>query len=472
MRPDGSRGNQNSLLSGEVPTAPPASTALATNGKTKNPLNQTPEPHHSPLIPESSPDCKIRSSVMQTEVSGSATGEGAHPENVTSTILCPGPPTEVSEIDLSLIPPPLDFSDQADSPSQPDKVNSLPPSARIPRKKPGATFDLEQIRQRASVKKTLVSPVANGPPSKSRPDVSPIVLTSSQVVASPPPEAAELKSPPVVAPKPKKLPHNIMVKAHQRTNSDGFLEHPVLAGSERTFLDPHKVRMEALRKLGLLKSSEEVQGPALSPKLPLKTKASWAGSSSPISPTAPNEPLPAPRGRSLTASAAALPSTPSTALPFQDPDIIAAPAAFSDHSEPSPSGNYAPPALVKQLTPPKVKSASLGRSDVGGGRHTADQIFSEASQGISSDQSLSEPHHNRSRPASLRSRKEVSSAQGEALTKDPESQKASPANAASHHPRDNHKLPRSQGISVLICPRSENEKDRREALKKLGLLRD
>uniref|UniRef100_A0A3Q0QRA7 Specifically androgen-regulated gene protein n=1 Tax=Amphilophus citrinellus TaxID=61819 RepID=A0A3Q0QRA7_AMPCI len=470
--------------------APPASTALAANGKTQHyALNQTSEPQHSPLIPESSTHCRNHSSVTPTEVSGLTKGEGAHPENVTSTIICPGPSTEASEIDLSLIPPPLDFRDKPDSPSQPDKINSPPPSVGISSKKPGTTFDLEQIRQRASVKKTLTSPVSDGSTSKPRLDLSPIVLTSSQVVASPPAEAAEPKSPPVVAPKPKSLPHNIVLNSHKRANSDG--------NSEKPFLDPHKVRMEALKKLGLLKSSDDVSGPALSPKLPLKAKTSWTASSPPISPAAPNEPpstqhcSPLPASvtvQSLTPAAAALPSTTSTALPLQDPDTIAAPAAFSDPIKPSPSENelsfkyvteatpLTPPAMVRQPTPPKVKSASLGRSDLGGSRYMAGQIFSEASQDISSSQSLSQQHNNRPRPTSLRSR--FSSAQGEvsgagpALTKDPASQKALPASTAFHHSRDGQKLPRSQGISVLICPRSENEEDRRVALKKLGLLRD
>lgn len=484
LTPDSSRSNQKSLFSGGVPTAPPASTALAANGKTQHyALNQISEPQHSPLIPESSAHCRSHSSVMHAEVSGLAKGEGVHPENVTSTIICPGPSTEASEIDLSLIPPPLDFRDKPDSP---DKANSPPPFVGISRKKPGTTFDLEQIRQRASVKKTLTSPVTNGSTSKPRPDLSPIVLTSSQVVASPPSESAEPKSPPAVAPKPKNLPHNIVLKSHKRANSDG--------NSEKPFLDPHKVRMEALKKLGLLKSNEEVSGPAPSPKLPLKAKASWAASSPPVSPAAPNEPPPTQHCSPLPASvtvqpltpaAAALPSTSSTALPLQDPDIIAAPAAFSDPIKPSPSENELsfkyvteaiPPAMVRQLTPPKVKSASLGRSDLGGSRYMAGQIFSEASQDISSSQSLSQQHNNRPRPTSLRSR--FSSAQGEvsgagpAITKDPASQKAVPANTAFHHSRDGQKLPRSQGISVLICPRSEKEEDRREALKKLGLLRD
>lgn len=496
--PNGSKRDQKSFLSDEVPTAPPASTALATEGKTQ--LNQISEPQVSPLIPESSTDTRIHSSAIQTEMSRSATNEDADPESVKSTIVCPGPSTGTSEIDLSVIPPPLNFRDEPDSPSQPVNVKDLTPSVGISRKKPGITFDLEQIRQRASVKKDLTSPVTKVPQIKPQPE-SLSLLTSSQIVAPASPESAEPKSPPVVAPKPKKLPPNIILKSHKMTNSDGNSAHPVLNSSEqRPFLDPHKVRMEALRKLGLLKSSEEEESiPNQSSKLPLKTRVSWAASSSsspPISPAAPNEP-PSSQSYNLPPASvtvqplnpgAILPSNTSTALTVLDPDILPAPADFSDPTELCPSENQ-PSAvkdatsltysgLVKQLTPPKVKSASLGRTEVGISRYTAGQDYGEASQGTSINQNLNQLRNHRPRPASLGSRKEFSSAQGEdleaepSITKEPASQKALPAHTALHHSRDTQKLPRSQGISVLICPRSENEEDRRGALKKLGLLRD
>lgn len=497
LMPNGSKSDQKSFLSDEVPTAPPASTALATEGKTQ--LNQISEPQDSPLIPESSTHTKILSSAMQTEMSSSATNEDADPESVKSTIVCPGSSTNTSETDLSVIPPPLNFRDEPDSPSQPVKVKDLTPSVGISRKKPGPTFDLEQIRQRASVKKNLTSPVTKEPQIKPPPDESLSLLTSSQIVAPSSPESAEPKSPPVVAPKPKKLPPNIILKSHKMTNSDGNSVHPALNSSEqRPFLDPHKVRMEALRKLGLLKSSEEESIPNQSSKLPLKARVSWAAPSSspPISPAAPNEP-PSSQSYNLPPASvtvqplnpgAILPSNTSTALTVLDPDILPAPADFSDPIELSPSENHPSavkdatsftyPGLVKQLTPPKGKSASLGRSEVGVSRYTAGQDFSEASQGTSINQNLNQLRNHRPRPASLGSRKEFSSAQAEGLeagpsiTKEPASQKALPAHTPFHHSRDTQKLPRSQGISVLICPRSENEEDRRGALKKLGLLRD
>lgn len=495
--PNGSKRDQKSFLSDEVPTAPPASTTLATEGKTL--LNQISEPQDSPLIPDSSTDTRIHSSAIQTEMSSSATNEDADPESVKSTIVCPGPSTDTSEIDLSVIPPPLNFRDEPDSPSQPVEVKDLTPSVGISRKKPGISFDLEQIRQRASVKKNLTSPVTKVPQIKPQPE-SLSLLTSSQIVAPASPESAEPKSPPVVAPKPKKLPPNIILKSHKMTNSDGNSAHPVLNSSEqRPFMDPHKVRMEALRKLGLLKSSEEESIPNQSSKLPPKTRVSWSASSSsspPISPAAPNEP-PSLQSYNIPSSSvtvqplnpgALLPSNTSTALTVLDPDILPAPADFSDLTELSPSENQ-PSAvkvatsltysgLVKQLTPPKGKSASLGRTEGGISRYTAGQDYSEASQGTSINQNLNELRNHRPRPASLGSRKEFSSAQGEGLeaepsiTKEPASQKALPAHTALHHSRDAQKLPRSQGISVLICPRSENEEDRRGALKKLGLLRD
>lgn len=410
-------------------------------------------------------------------------------------------PTQASEMDLSLIPPPSDFMDEPEPPPQPEKAKGLHLSSITSNNKPGATIDLELLRQRASTRGS--SPVTQEPPNK------PSELSLSGPHMSPPPEATEPRSPPAVAPKPKKLPANIILKSHKTAPSDGSPGHSVPTSSDRLLLDPQRVHIEALRKLGLLKSDEADSGPVLSPKLSPQTRRSWAAPSSPVSPAAPHTPpltpsytrlsSPSPPSIPPPSPAAVSQPGPSTPPAVQPPHIVPAPAAFSDPDGPLLSENElsaakdvsgatvnvqvntpprTPPSLIKQLTPPKdkgFKSTTLERSGPGLSNYLAGKDSSEAVQDASEKLSPSLRRNTRPRPASLGSGKEFSSTHGEgsqvghATGKEPDLRRSLPA---FQHSRDSQKLPRSQGISVLICPRSENGDGRREALKRLGLLRD
>ncbi|XP_070766671.1 specifically androgen-regulated gene protein isoform X2 [Enoplosus armatus] len=495
-------------------------------------LNQTSEPQFSPanttdleasvnLLTQPKPpvneSVEIPPSATKTEVLCLSKDEDGKLKIVSSAELFPGQSTKASEIDLGLIPPPSDFMDEPGPPPQPEKARDLPPSAGIPNKKPGANIDLEQLCQRATAKRTSASsPVNQEPPNEppnehpnKPPELSPLAVSSGSQIY-PPPEAAEPRSPPAVAPKPKKLPANIILKSHKAAVADGNPGHSVPTSSDRLLLDPQRIRIEALRKLGLLKSDEADSGPALSPKLSPKTRRSWAAPPSPISPAAPHTPpstpsytrvnSPPPAPVPLQSAAAVSQSGTSTPPAVQTPEILPVPAAFSDSNRSLLSDNelsavkgvseatvnvqaitppLTPPALVKHLTPPKVigvKSASLERSCLGLSSYMASQDSDEASQGVIGKNNPRQMRNNRPRPASLGSGKEFSNAQGErhgqasqATSKEPDSRRSLPA---FQHSADSQKLPRSQGISVLICPRSGNGDDRREALKRLGLLRD
>ncbi len=472
-------------------------------------LNQTSEPQSSPASAANTTDPQTSVNLTTTPKPPVAT----QPEvlcvskDEDGNLKIVSQSTKASETDLGLIPPPSDFMDEPSPLPQPEKVKRLPPSAGISNNKPGATVDLEQLRQRASAKTSVSSPVTQEPPNKP-PEFSPSAI-SSGTQSSLPPEAAEPRSPPAVAPKPKKLPANIILKSHKAAVADGNSGHSVPTSSDRLLLDPQRVRIEALRKLGLLKGDEAESGPALSPKLSPKTRKSWATPPSPVSPAAPHTPpwtpsytrvsSPPPASVPLQSPAAASPSGTSTAPAVEPPEILPAPAAFSDSDGPLLSDNelsaakdvlgatvnaqvntppLTPPALVKHLTPPKVigvKSATLERSGLGLSSYMASQDFDEAGQGVHGKHSPSHLRNSRPRPASLGSGKEFSSVQGDgaqvgrAASKEPDSRRSLPA---SQHSRDSQKLPRSQGISVLICPRAENGDNRREALKRLGLLRD
>ncbi|KAM7411596.1 hypothetical protein PAMA_021538 [Pampus argenteus] len=513
VKSDESAGDQKSFLTplAYLP-AEPDSRAITVKDKAElHARSQTSEPQSTAasssinLMTQLKPQVteSVSSPATQTEVMGSSTDGPGNPTRVAT-----GQSTKASGIDLGLIPPPSDFMDEPDSPLQPEREKHLPPFAGTSNNRPALSIDLEHLRQKPSAKSPSVStPVTQEPPNNLPAEEPATASLGSPVASGPPlsirPEAAEPRSPPAVAPKPKKLPANIILKSHKASvaGSDGNLVHSVPASSDRQLLDPQRVHIEALRKLGLLKSNEAESGPALSPKFSPKTQRSWTAPPSPISPAAPHTPLAAPSYshvnstlpasvpvQSLTPAAVAPPSSSS----FAAPDILPAPAAFSDEYLSSDTQLSAvkdvlvttvvqtktPPFLVKQLTPPKktgVKSATLERSGMGLSSYMATQESIEVDQGTGGAQSLSQLRNNRPRPASLGSRNEFSSSQGEGVhptSKDSDTRRSLPVHTAFHTAGESQKLPRSQGISVLISPRAENGENRREALRKLGLLRD
>lgn len=99
--------------------------------------------------------------------------------------------------------------------------------------------------------------------------------------------------------------------------------------------------------------------------------------------------------------------------------------------------------------------------------YIASQASGEGDHGARADLSPRLLHKTRSRPASLGSGKDFTQVDGSPL----DTMRSLPMATASGSSGD-QKRPRSSGISVLICPRANNVEDRREALKKLGLLRN
>lgn len=344
--------------------------------------------------------------------------------------------TQNSENDLSLIPPPSDFMDE---PGPPDKTKDPPPSAGISNKKP---VDLELLRQRASMKVTQES-------EKELPEQSSFPVSTSPLL-SPSPEATEPKSPPVVAPKPKKLPANIILRSHKAAPApESFAGHSSPTSSERLLMDPQKVRLEALRKLGLLKSDEVDAGPMLSPKHSPQSRRSWAAPPSPVSPASHTPPTTPSHTHSPSSVALQSPG-PVSPLVHSKPSavkslhVVPAPAAFRD-----PDGRKEVPPVkdASACSPPIDQCAMSSNPEPSGpGRDLTEESGKELSAACGAPSTV-----------------------GHAASKEAESRRPPPAH---QHSGDSQKLPRSQGISVLICPRSENEDERRDALKKLGLVRD
>ncbi|KAK1898850.1 Specifically androgen-regulated protein [Dissostichus eleginoides] len=465
--------------------------ALTNGDKAGHHILQTPEPASSPAFDRKDLNTSMN---LMTQLNPpdieSVTDSNIHSELCISTdedgklkivpgdSLSPGPSTGAPETDAGVIPPPSAFMDEPFKPPQPQKVNYLPPPEGIHNHQPAGTVDLEELRQRATEKRSSQRSPVNKEPPNSPPELSLPAVSSGPPL---PPEAAEPRSPPAVAPRPKKLPSNIILKSH-KTGYDGSSGASVSTNSDRHLSDPQRVRIEALRKLGLL-PAEADSGPGLSPLLSPRTRKSWAAPPSPntppLTPSYIRVHSPSPASAPLQSPAAEPTAAPSTAA-----EVLPVPAAFSDSLEPPLSDNIlsavntpprTPPALVKHLTPPKAfKSASLERSLPGLSSYMASQESNKAG----GDQSPSQLRNNRPRPASLGSGKEFIGAQGNGLhpgrliSKEPDLRRSLQAHNAFQHTGSSQKLPRSQGISVLICPRSENEEDRRDALKKLGLIRD
>ncbi|XP_035594522.1 specifically androgen-regulated gene protein-like isoform X2 [Oncorhynchus keta] len=373
-----------------------------------------------------------------------------------------------SELDLKLIPPPSDFrDDELEEKSDPP----VPAELRGP-----LTYnELEQLRRQVSMKRAApASPGAqDAPPSKPCVDlpVSAQALPSpSDVLPTPIPEALEPKSRPAVAPKPKRLPSNIILKSHKLDS------HPSPSPIDRSMIDPQKVRREALRKLGLLKTEDGDSGPVVSSK----SRKSWASPPSHSLVTTQTKapakiPTPAPVPAITLTPVPAITLTPVPA-PALTPALVPAPvsatipappttpapvpAQFSDNAKtlPSPATLPSPP---KHIPPPiGVKSATLERSGKGLSSYVASNASLRANQGPKVALSPGNLRNSRPRPASLGTGKDFVNVQGEASHPQPV------------HGESHNKLPRSHGISVLICPNSKSGEDRREALKKLGLLGD
>lgn len=378
---------------------------------------------------EASAACEVGPSPYKPKMLYLSKDEGGHLKIVSTG----GQKGQTSEMDLRLIPPPSDFMDEPGAPSVPYKTKDAPPAAGISNNKP---VDLELLRQRASMKVTQES--QKQPPEQSS------LPGSTSPLPSPSPEATEPKTPPAVAPKPKKLPANIILKSHKAAPApDSISGHLVPSSSERLLMDPQKVRMEALRKLGLLKSDEVDTGPVLSPKHSPQTRRSWAAPSSPVSPAF-NTPPTTPK------------HTHSPPYPLQSPGPVSPlvlskpPTVESLHIVPAPAAFRDPDGLSDGVSPVKdasVYSPSNDECAVSGNPEPSGQDASEE----------------------LPAAPGASSTVGHAASKEADSRRPPPAGLQSG---DSQKLPRSQGISVLICPRSDKEDERRGALKRLGLLRD
>ncbi|KAK2885282.1 hypothetical protein QQF64_021395 [Cirrhinus molitorella] len=356
-----------------------------------------------------------------------------------------------SEVPLDFIPPPSDFMDKPaekvslapvyDEP--PEWVPELPVSGgsikptemtKSDPETPSGPLshnDIESLRKKASMKKA--------------PHLTPLMLGNHSTLDKPmtpspssehvPKDYGDSKSPPVVAPKPKKLPPNIILNSHKDTGAT----HSLLPQAERPQIDPQKVRMEALKKLGLLKNEEVDAGHGVSPSHSPTFKAKTR----PQALCVPSEPVQEP----YRLSESPVPG---------DVQLLADTLKHQDLKTREGS-------LKRQPTRSyEIKTASLERTRSRKIEPPPQTTIPDRTQVELSPGQL---RKSRDRPPSVGSAKDFGIGQ-----QVEDSSKS--LNAAAVQPgNDGQKLPRS-GISVMISPHGKNGENRREALKKLGLLRD
>ncbi|XP_077074712.1 specifically androgen-regulated gene protein [Siphateles boraxobius] len=460
-----------------------------------------------------------------------------------------------SGVPLEFIPPPTDFMDEpmkkislTYSPLPPPAFDGPPEwIPELPKMEPhvsgGSIIPTEVTKSRSADPETSRGPLSHNEienlhkkaSMKKASHLTPITIAqhpvadkpitpspSSEHVPAVPKESGDPKSPPAVAPKPKKLPSNIIFKSHKDSGST----HSLLLQSERTQMDPQKIRMEALKKLGLLKNEEVETGPSVSPCQSPKFKAKPR----PQSP-APVEPVqeisrlsesPVPGDMQLRVDTlkhqdaktreGSLKKQPvrsyeikSASLERTGPGMVIEPASqMKDpdrtHVELSPGQlrktQVRTPSVSRLSESPvpgdqqlrvdtlkhqdaktregslnkqpvrsyEIKSASLERTGPG-------MVIEHVSQ-----MKIPDRTHVGLSPAQLRKTQprtpSVGSAKDFGISHQADDSTKSLQAAAVQPGNDAQKLPRSNGISVMISPHGQNGENRREALKKLGLLRD
>ncbi|TSL61131.1 hypothetical protein Baya_6402 [Bagarius yarrelli] len=393
-----------------------------------------------------------------------------------------------SDLPLVLLPPPSDFMDE---PMPLPPVHSLPggqnkpqisqpasqfPSQPCPSEKTPITSppgfdghirtnnpltsmstsprgqlspnDLDKLRKKASMKKAPeMVPVV---PVKSAHNVSPQTNSSTfgpDYSAATGVEYEEAKSPPSVAPKPKKLPSGIVLKTHK----DSTPGHSLVSPGDRMISNQKKVHLEALKKLGLLKTAEIDKG--LCPNPQNKT-----------SPHSPSNTLPSVASitEHTTSPVRLAPKHHAVVRTQDEPDF----SYLSIQPEKGERENLLP-TRTPSPKPFEMKSASVERSGVGLKSLTLENASRFRSQEESVENTPVSFGHQRVCEESLKGIG-VKVIPPE-LNKEPELRRSLPIPVPSQPKTESQKAIRSHGISVIISPQNTDGEDRRQALRRLGL---
>uniref|UniRef100_A0A8C8Z7S4 Chromosome 1 open reading frame 116 n=1 Tax=Prolemur simus TaxID=1328070 RepID=A0A8C8Z7S4_PROSS len=401
------------------------------------------------------------------------------------------PPGAALDLDRVLIPPPEAFRD-----TQPERCrdDSLPAGpgqqSHTPQlHTPANPQKREQILSEAMSQKAKQKDSEGGP---RQPGPPPAVLSQSARAEDAPPSSGEdphARLPPLTAPKPRKLPPNIVLKSSRssfHSDPQNWLSRHAEAASgdsgpvSSSVQEQRKARREALEKLGLPQDQDE-------PGLHLKHTSSVRLKETPPAPALAQGPSPV----QAPAPAPAQGSSPSTVLiPAQETPpgnaaaaksvpipIPKAPRANSPLTQPKPdSALTLQQSSIPGLRQMNFKSKTLERSGVGLSSYLSAEkdVSPQTSTSLEKASVLDKVspsvlRNSRPRPASLGTGKDFAAIQVGKLA-DLEQEQSSKHLFYQGQSRD--KLPRPLCVSVKISPKGDPGEHRREALKKLGLLKE
>nr|XP_012314708.1 specifically androgen-regulated gene protein isoform X3 [Aotus nancymaae] len=302
---------------------------------------------------------------------------------------------------------------------------------------------------------------------------------------------------PLTAPKPRKLPPNIVLKSSRSSfHSDPqhwLSRHTEAAPGDSGLVssslqEQRKARREALEKLGLPQDQDEPGLHLSKPTSSIRLKETRVQHPSPAPAQASAAILAA--GKPLARAPAPSPAPAQGPLPMKSPapgnvaatksmpiPIPKAPRANSSLTPPKPdSGLTLQESNIPGLRQMNFKSNTLERSGVGlssylsAEKDASPKTSTSLGKGSVLDKiSPSILRNSRPRPASLGTGKDFAGIQVGKLA-DLEQEQSSKRLSYQGQSRD--KLPRPPCVSVKISPKGVPNEHRREALKKLGLLKE
>ncbi|XP_023381653.1 specifically androgen-regulated gene protein isoform X2 [Pteropus vampyrus] len=447
--------------------------------------------------------------------------ESPSQSSVGKTASVRGQGSRALDLDTALIPPPEAFRDAQPEqcgedglPEGPGEQSPTPQLHTLLSSQKRKDTSSEVMSQKPSERGSM------GAPGQSRPPPA-MSSQNSRAADAPIPSGGNPNAhlAPLTAPKPRKLPPNIVLKSSRssfHSNPQNWLSRHSEAAPGDSGLVPsslqeqRKARKEALEKLGLPQDQDEpspqlskptssirlkgthAQAPAPAPAQPaFPTQVSAAvpvaeKASAPV-PTQGPSPVKAPAPEPALAQG---PFPGKVLVPAQEPtpgkvpaaksmpiSIPKAPGVSSPLSQPKPnSGLTLQESNIPGLRQMNFKSNTLERSGVGLSSYLSAEKEpspqTSTSLGKGSFLNKISPNvlrNSRPRPASLGTGKDFAGIQVGKLA-DLEQEQSSKHLSYQGQSRD--KLPRPPCVSVKISPKGIPDEHRREALRKLGLLKE
>lgn len=447
--------------------------------------------------------------------------ESPSQSSVGKTASVRGQGSRALDLDTALIPPPEAFRDaqpeqcgEEGLPEGPGEQSPTPQLHTLLSSQKRKETSSEVMSQKPSERGSM------GAPGQSRPPPA-MSSQNSRAADAPIPSGGNPNAhlAPLTAPKPRKLPPNIVLKSSRssfHSNPQNWLSRHSEAAPGDSGLVPsslqeqRKARKEALEKLGLPQDQDEpspqlskptssirlkgthAQAPAPAPAQPaFPTQVSAAvpvaeQASAPV-PTQGPSPVKAPAPEPALAQG---PFPGKVLVPAQEPtpgkvpaaksmpiSIPKAPGVSSPLSQPKPnSGLTLQESNIPGLRQMNFKSNTLERSGVGLSSYLSAEKEpspqTSTSLGKGSFLNKISPNvlrNSRPRPASLGTGKDFAGIQVGKLA-DLEQEQSSKHLSYQGQSRD--KLPRPPCVSVKISPKGIPDEHRREALRKLGLLKE